>query len=75
MHLRPGSSLLLAKNDKNFNKNLRFNDPISAILGGWIQLGNTFLTYMLPWRLSRDSKRWSVVQRIFVSKAAMDIAS
>ena len=26
---------------------------------------------MLPWRLSRDSKRWSVVQHIFVSKAVM----
>ena len=26
---------------------------------------------MLPLRLSRDSKRWSVVQHIFVSKAAM----
>ena len=26
---------------------------------------------MLPWRLSRDSKRWSVVEHIFGSKAAM----
>ena len=34
-------------------------------------MGTTFLTYMLPWTLSRDSKRWSVVQAIFVSRAAM----
>ena len=39
----------------------------------WTSLADTFLTYMLPWRLSRDSKRWSVVQHIFVSFAAMII--
>ena len=34
-------------------------------------MANTFITCMLKWRLSRDSKRWSVVQHIFVSFAAM----
>ena len=32
VHLRPGSSLLLAKNGQKLNTNLRF-DPISTILG------------------------------------------
>ena len=70
--IRPGSSLLLAKNDKKFGiKIYSLIQSLQYLAERWTWLATTILTHMLPWRLPRDFKRWSVVQHIFVSFAAM----